>query len=234
MFEPYQFHVTEGLPVYTLAECLGGEAPEMVAEIPDMLQHFRAVLLFCDAEELAFLHNAAALTAQRAPWDGQHGAEFMAFSVNRYAFLFREGEAYHLVLPQELLDIFEEVTAAAGFARQNERGVKLRYYADALVELYGIYDIAQFAAVWNQHQKDKIALDEAVPFLQDVMCFQAQFFVEDERILHDYFMELNNDEIDAFLARGQDIPYYMPTKRVLKTAHDKLYDRYKASPAQVN
>lgn len=230
-------------PVYTLAECLSAtpdndDGFDLEADrISDIKERFRTSLYLCDKEQLDFVRFAAELSENRAVLKKVIHYPLYTFVRNDFVFVFSNGGEYYLVLPKELAEIFHEVTGDEGFAAVNAAKLELKMYADALINLYGAYEIKQFVHVWNQHHKDKINLNEAETFLSDMACFHSDYYFIDDYVVHECLFE---EDFDDLWDEVYDEEYFMPTKSVirefaaqehdfeLKTPDEKAMDEFLA------
>jgi hypothetical protein len=117
--------------------------------------------------------------------------------------------------------IFQEIIADENFQTVNSKNSELRYYAAALLELYGAYENEQYVTVWNQHHRDKITYEEAEAFLSDLAYFNSDYHFDNDYIVHDC---MYTDEFDALLDETYELEYYMPTKSVIRECFTRRYD----------
>jgi hypothetical protein len=233
-----------GAPVYTLAECLkvkpgdprddedGGSAIE--SEIERAKEQFRKTLYVLNDEHLAFLRRAVSLTQSRAEWsEDVTYYPFSAFFGLNSAFLFDDGGALKLVVPIELLEIYEAVIGEADYEKRRARNNEIALYADGLIELYGVYDFDWFAEVWNQHHKDKIDCKDAENMLLEFAQFHANYYFIDDFVVHDCLLE---DEFEELYELVEDMDYYMPTKSVIRKLafSGYTYDNYTPNEKAMN
>ena len=228
----FEHLIINSKPVYYIEDCLtalGTQYPqtetddtdneEEIETKEDIAESFRTCVYLCNEEELAFLNFAVEMTEKKVAWEENvEYYPFSAFAFNNFAYLFSYGEGLYLVLPAELIDIYRQVTSEENFSQVNARNRALSDYATALCNLYGAYEMEQFANVWNQHRKDKITVSEAEKFLADRAGFESEYYILDSFVVHaclfyDDFYELFDDIYD--------MDYYMPTKSVIKAYADK-------------
>jgi hypothetical protein len=168
----------------------------------------------CGEKELAFLKFAVGLSEQKAAWeDNVQYHPFGMFSHNDFVFLFLQDDKHYLVIPNELSEIYSEVINQEDFSAINEYKNEIFKYARALTNLYGMYEIAHFVAVWNQHHKAKITVREAITELSDRAYFHSEYYFYDEFIVHDCLFD--EESVEELLFEVEDVPYYMPTKSVI-------------------
>jgi len=233
----YEFEAIIGEPVYTLAECVAADprdrepvdedAEDMYDPVEEIQERFKQSIYLCDARMLEFLRFAAEQSARRAAWEDNYtGTPFYMLWNNDFLYLFEDGGKYFLVFPDELAESFRQITEDPVFADINKKKIELKSYAAALLELYGAYEIEQFAAVWNHHHKDKINFDEAWSFLSDYAYFDSDFYFIDDYAVHDC---LDKDEFHELWKETNEMDYYMPTKSVIREYAEKLHGDIKIS-----
>ena len=232
-YDLFEDHILQGEPVYTLAECLAAKQKVKEAKYPDdettaqdpseIRELFRKTLSYCDERALALIRHAEELSKQKAgtTLEAINYYPFWLFHNWAFIYLFENDGSFYLVLPEELAAIYHEVIADEDFAPANARNLELISYATALAELYGIFEIDQFIAVWNHHHKEKITPMDAVDFLIFYQEFGADFFLDKGFAIHD---SLNDDEFDDLWEKTYYMKYYMPTKSVIRECNVIRHD----------
>jgi len=215
-------------PAYDLATCVA-LAPKNEDSIDDaddavriIKERFERTLYLCDEAQLAFVRFAAELSEKRGSYElPDRYYPFSAFCGNDFVYLFANDDAYFLVLPDELAQILHEVTARENFAPENAKNSEMNIYANALLNLYGAYEVEQFAEVWNHHHKDKITFNEAQEFLTDMMYFHSDYWIDEDFVVHDCLFD---DDFDELWEETNEKPYYMPTKSVIRALWNRGYE----------
>jgi hypothetical protein len=162
------------------------------------------------------------LSAKRAVWDENVTYyPLRVFMNNDFMYLFLHNNQIHLVLPDELLEIFREVSGDEGFKSANARMLELSAYAAAMINLYGAYDFEYYVNVWNQHRKDKITLGETRVFLSLRAYFNSDFYFIDDYVVHDCLFD---DDFEELLENSEDVDYFMPTKSIIREYAAKGHD----------
>jgi len=233
MKELFELFAILSEPVYTLAEYfaivnnrinnqVSNEYEESIDPIMEFKESFRKMVYFYDENKLAFLRFAAELSDKKGIWEPDvNSAPFELFIDFDFIYLFKKDENYYLVFPDELKELFREITSDKNFAGINTKLLEQKFYATALLELYGIYDIYQFIEVWNHHHKDKITYKEAETFFIDRSCYEPDYYFEKNYIVHN---RLNKTKFNELLEIIQNKKYYMPTKSVLMDCYSKIYE----------
>ena len=231
--EMFDYVRIEAPPVYSLEECIAATKKQhphiedendedYIDSAEDLIKGFRTSVYLANEKELAFLQTAAELTKAKSPWkDDVRHYPFRVFGFNHFVFLFQYEDELHLVLPEELIEEYQKIIAEESFAETNSRNNELFTYAAALSNLYGIYEIEQFVAVWNRHHKDKITEDEAETFLLNRSHLNSDYYLCDGFVVHDC---LSYDDFDELFEATFEMDYYMPTKSIIKTYATKGYD----------
>ncbi len=233
MKEMFEFEAIQAAPVHSLAECVAAaeerrqkDASDDIGNgtnpIEEIKERFCSSLYLCNERERAFLALAAGTTEKKAAWAEEvNYYPYRVFAHNDFVYLFLWDEQYYLVLPDELLVIYNEVTSEASFPATNAQKLEMTDYANALLNLYGAYEIEWFVTVWNHHHKDKITMEEAEEFLSDRAYFNSDFYFYDWFIVHDC---MDEDEFEALWEKTEELDYYMPTKSVIREYRGKGYD----------
>ena len=235
----WEFKTIHSEPVYTLAECIAASPYDTDVDDDDyenddyedisvddltsgIKERFQKAIYLCDEQQLAFLRFAAELSEKKAAWETDVAYyPFRVFCLNDFVYLFENNGDYYLVLPVELKDIFREITNDEGFSNVNGKNLELMFYATALLELYGAYEIQHFVVVWNHHHKDKITYKEAETLLSDLAYFESDYYFEEDYVVHDC---LAIDEFDELFDKTYELKYYMPTKSIIRECVTKRHD----------
>ncbi len=237
MMDLFEFDAIPTAPVYTLAECIAAKAnhkAEFWEEFEDctdpaeeIKKRFRSALPLCNAREQAFIKLMAELAENKAAW-AQDVAyyPFRVFAQNDFAYLYLWNGQYHLVMPAELLAVYNEVISDENFTANNAQKLEMTDYAAAMLNLYGAYEADWFATVWNHHHKDKITKTEAEGFLSDRAYFHSDYYFYDWFVVHDCLTE---DEFEDLWETAEKLDYYMPTKQVIREYAHKGHDNSKIS-----
>ena len=216
-------------PIYVLEECVAAlpdsvddDCEDVTEPVCEIKERFRKCLYLCNEEKLEFVRFAAELSAKKAVWNEKISYHpFNVFHSNGFVYLFSNDDKYYLALPDELAEIYREVTAEENFAVVNANNLELSTYANALLNLYGAYEIEQFVNVWNHHHKNKITYTEAETFLSDMAYFHSDYYFDEDFVVHDCMFI---DDFDSLLDEVYDKEYYMPTKSVIREYANKGYE----------
>ena len=223
----------QSAPVYALAECAAfqtnifdeddlADAPVLCAGIKE---RFRTALLVCDEPQLDFLRCAINISADKMPLDDMPQGGFYSFYRNGFAYLFAVEDKDYLVVPDELAEIYNQTLSSPDFAEKSKRNQELCQYANALLNLYGAYEISWLVTVWNQHKREKTTVDEAQQVLSDLTCFHSDFYFNEDWVVHDCLFD---DDFEYLCEEVEDIDYYMPTKSVIMAYADS--EHYEKAP----
>jgi hypothetical protein len=230
--EVFESSIIYSKPVYLLSGCVAaanrnkeepaGDTEDCTDSAAAIAEHFRECIYLCDKGELEFWDFAIELTQKRVAWEEHiHYQPFGVLCRCDFVYLFFWEDTYYLVIPEELAAIYREVTENENFPVENARNRELSVYAAALIQMYGAYEIGQFINVWNYHRKDKIAAKEAVDFLAQRAYFHSDYYFIEDFMVHDC---LDTDEFDELWSETEDIPYYMPTKSVIRELANRGHD----------
>lgn len=222
----FDYLIINSPPVYSIDGCIAAaffdDDDGDFKTKESIIERFRACVYLCGEEELAFLQLAADLNEKKEAWkENVETHPFRVFAFSYFVYLFSDDDNLYLVLPDELAEIYRRIISEENFAQVNLRNRELCDYAAALCNLYGAYETEQFAAVWNRHQKDKITIEEANTFLYDRSCFNSDYYIYDDFVVHDCLFA---DDFEELYEEVADIEYYMPSKSVIKAYSTKGYD----------
>ena len=225
--EMFDYQVIHEAPVYTLAECLAAEyrsaehgEEEEEESRKHLIEQFRICMNLFDEKDLDFLLMAEEMLKNRGAWQQNVAYQpFLTFWRLNLAYLFESGGEHHLVVPEELIAIYREVSAGERFAETLAENRERMAYADALTEIYGQYTIAQFVTVWNHHHREKITEKEGDSFLEDYEGFRAQYYLDEDYVVHD---ALDEEDFEDLWEATKDLPYYMPTKSEIRAYAAKV------------
>ena len=213
-------------PAYSYDECMQlfkgqSKGEEAFNEFDDAKKLFRELVYLCGEDELAFLQMVVELSEKKEPWqDDVKYYPFRAFAFNNFAFLFNYEDCFHLVMPSEFIEIYRLVIGGENFNESSNLNQEYHTYAEALCNLYGAYEIKQFANVWNKHHKDKITTQEAEEFLSTKQCLNCDYYLGEGFVIHDCLFD---DDFDELLESTHGQEYYMPSKSVIKEYAKKGY-----------
>ena len=221
-------YAVESAPIFKLSECIKlksedyktddepnkpDEAEEAEAEAEQIMAEFRHHLYFFDEEQIEFVNFLAGqmrsgglvITDDDITMAGLYPFEYFTAFLNE--------EKLYLVLPDELREIYEQTTAEASFEPMRKHNREMNKYAMALANLYGACETGQFAAVWNQHHKDKIGQGDVERFMEQSCVYAYEYFLEGDYVFSQFLQ--NDDEIDDLLDSVSHMAYYMPPKSVI-------------------
>ena len=222
--ESIEERAIKSAPVYKLSECLalgGWEYSEITSEeIEEITDYFKRYICFFKDEQLKLIDdlieaqkNNNAFVIEGDEFDFQH------LYHEDFVFVFSSENKLYLIIPDELKNIYEETIKEENFHAELAYNREMAKYAIALVNLYGICEIEQFVAVWNQHHKEKTDRKETERFLDESCEFIEDYYLDDGLLISDCF--INDDDIDDLFDEVKNLPYYMPTKRVISLYGDE-------------
>ncbi|MHB1276245.1 MAG: hypothetical protein ACYC0D_10180 [Candidatus Humimicrobiaceae bacterium] len=137
-------------------------------------------------------------------------------------FSFYYQERRYLVVPVEIKDIYGNINKAV-FTKHRERYQLVCKYIKALCNFYGVFEPVQFINIFNTFNQDRITLAEFNKIYQKFTLRRQDFFNHGKYILEEYFMHVSYDEMDSFVEKIKDRPYYIPGKEELLKRADDLY-----------
>ena len=137
-------------------------------------------------------------------------------------FSFYHQERRCLVVPEEIKDIFRNIDKAV-FTKHRERYQLFCKYIKALCNFYGAFEPEQFINIFNTFNRDSTDLAEFNKIYQKLTLKRQDFFNYGKYILEEYYDHVSHDEMDSFLEKIKDKPYYMPGKEELLKKADDFY-----------
>ena len=216
----YDLYAIEAQPVYTLAECIElckkrldeDEIADRAALAENIAQRFRSALFIMNDAQLDFLREFVPISLRREPFTQTLHGGFLMLYFRYFAYPFLWNEQKYIALPDELVEVYHRTLAEPDFAGRLAHNQEVFAYANALLGLYGFYEVYWLAQVWNQHHRDKITQAEARQVLSDMESFHCEFWLDDDLVIHE---SLDEDEFDALYRQVEDMDYFMPTKSVI-------------------
>ena len=137
-------------------------------------------------------------------------------------FSFYHEERRYLVVPDEIKDIFRNINKAV-FTKHRERYQLFCKYIKALCNFYGAFEPEQFINIFNTFNRDSTDLAEFNKIYQKLILKRQDFFNHGKYILGEYFGNVSYDEMDSFVEKIKDKPYYIPGKEELLKRSDDYH-----------
>lgn len=131
------------------------------------------------------------------------------------------GEEAVIYMPTELKELY--VGKREQMKETWQHHDQLWFYAKALLNLYGTYEGDWYIQVWNQHNKNKITVNEGVEYLCQLWNLQQEGWFSEGFMTSSYFK--TPDMLDSFLDASEDVSYYMPNKRDLLYYFDHQFEK---------
>lgn len=190
---------------YTKARIAEDMANQMKEAVPAMLQHLTK-------EEAATLSDLL-----EEPIEGTSDELFLPFTFAKdlidkgFAYLFLEGAAYTLLVPDEAAEWIASVEEDGTVQQQREQNQAIFEHVTALTNLYGTFDERVLWDSWNKHHPgssiDKESFQEVVLHMEGKLnAYQAQDGI--------FFSPKHWDSEQALslYQSWKDYPYYFPTR----------------------
>ena len=217
-------------PTRTLFDCLDlsnsfgiyeGEPQELCRTIK---KNFAKAIELYNEKQFGFIREVIPLMADKNGIIEELPDYFYTFYINKFVYLFYWEDKFYIVMPDELIAIYQEKINEKGFMEINSHNQEMAIYARALLNLHGIYEIEQFVWVWNQHHKNKINYAEAERFLSDLSEFHSDYYIDENWVIHECIF--SDDDFDELFETVKDSHYFMPPKSVITVygADDFEYD----------
>ncbi len=191
-----------------------------------LIQDFHEFLAYIPVRNLEFLKGFTSDNTFTLTRDVFLFPDFTHLHHYGFLFLFKGDAGYTAVLPAELGTFL-------GLLNNSELYVKadlherLDAYATSLVNLYGIFDIDQFAILWNRYEKETLTPAMVEDELKALDRAHIFWWYIDEYVVSTYFTA--PEEVEEYLKEVKDVTYYTPDKEELRNYYITPYD--KSSPA---
>lgn len=136
---------------------------------------------------------------------------------------YHQGKRY-LVVSEEIKDIYSNINKPA-FTKHREKYQLVYGYIKALCNFYGAFEPGQFVNIFNSLNQDQLTY-AGFKRIYDKLALRPQdFFNHGEYILEEYFGYVSYNEMDSFVEKIKDKPYYIPKKEeLLKKAEDLYFE----------
>jgi|GEM_PF-617401 len=136
---------------------------------------------------------------------------------------YHQGKRY-LVVSEEIKDIYSSINKPV-FTKHREKYQLVYRYIKALCNFYGAFEPGQFVNIFNSLNQDRLTYAGFKRIYDKLASRTQNFFNYGEYILGEYFGHVSYDEMDSFLEKIRDKPYYVPKKEeLLKKAEDLYFE----------
>lgn len=126
-----------------------------------------------------------------------------------WGYWFFSNEEIHFVIPEELKKIVREAIVEGNFFLQQQKYPALSEYIEALVNLYGAFEINHLLAVWNQHHPEELlTLLQLTEFITGIN--EHQFVFENEGNLIYAAGAIDAEIAESMVLNLALVPYYVP------------------------
>ena len=235
LMEEIRERAVSAKPVYSLSECIkidkdfleteSAEAEELSQEDTDELieeikESFSDCVRYGNDKKLNIIRKYVEerdAPIEKADSGGDDDGEvscFHEFYEDNIIYPFTWEDKLYLILPDELVQIYQEIVNAPDFAAVSAYNAELLKYATALTNLYGVCEISQFINVWNTHHKEKLSdYSKTAEILEKLGMQNYSYFAIDGYLLADgIWLDSHRDQL---LERVEGLEYYMPLKSVI-------------------
>ncbi|HOP99830.1 MAG TPA: SEC-C metal-binding domain-containing protein [Acetivibrio clariflavus] len=175
--------------------------------IPKMLDNFPSDVEYLNETEWLFLNKV-----KQNPNEEMNDIEKKQYATLKwlgYVYLFNHNGHIYPVIPKDLLNLLPQ-SYSEEFERRVEHKQKLFTYTLALVNLYGVYRIEQLVDVWNMYNKEKVTVEEAQKYVNEIDKRQGYFWYNKGYIVSNLIE--NEIQYLALLKNSYRCPYFLPTK----------------------
>jgi len=139
-------------------------------------------------------------------------------------FSFYHQEKRYLVVSEEIKDIYSNINKPV-FTKHREKYQLVYRYIKALCNFYGAFEPGQFVNIFNSLNQDRLTYAGFKRIYDKLASRTQNFFNHGEYILEEYFGHVSYNEMDSFVEKIKDKPYYIPTKEeLLKKAEDLYFE----------
>jgi len=139
-------------------------------------------------------------------------------------FSFYYQEKRYLLVSEEIKAVYSNIDKTV-FTKNRKKYLVVYEYIKALCNFYGAFEPGQFVNIFNSQNQDKLTCPEFKSIYDKLNSRSQSFFNHGEYILEEYFDHVSYDEMESFLEKIKDKPYYIPEKEeLLKKAEDLYFE----------
>jgi len=148
----------------------------------------------------------------------------------RYAYLMERGivfsfyykERRYLLISEEIKSIYRKIDKPV-FNTHLEKNLLIYKYIKALCNFYGAFNPEQFINIYNSINQDHLNIAGFKAISDRIVSRPQSFFDYGQYILGKYFSNVSYDEVDSFIEKIEDKPYYIPNREELLNKADDFY-----------
>jgi len=152
-----------------------------------------------------------------------------------YAYLMEHGmvfsfyyqERRYLLISEEIKSIYRKINKPV-FSAHREKYLLIYKYIKALCNFYGAFDPEQFIDIYNSLNQIHLNIAGFKAISDRLISRPQSFFNYGQYILGKYFSNVSYDEVDSFIEKIENKPYYVPNREELLKKSDDFY--FKITP----
>jgi len=137
-----------------------------------------------------------------------------------FSFYYRERR--YLLISEEIKSIYRKINTPL-FNAHLEKYLLIYKYIKALCNFYGAFDQEQFIDIYNSINQDHLNIAGFKAISDKLVSRPQSFFNHGQHIVEEYFLHASYDEVDSFIEKIEDKPYYIPGKEELLKKADDFY-----------
>jgi hypothetical protein len=137
-------------------------------------------------------------------------------------FSFYYKERRYLLISEEIKSIYRKIDKPV-FNAHREKYLLVHKYIKALCNFYGVFEPEQFVDIYNSLNQGRLNIAGFKNIYDRLVSRPQSFFDYGQYILGKYFLNISYDEMDSFIEKIEDKPYYLPDKEELLKRADDFY-----------
>ncbi|MGL4372690.1 MAG: YecA family protein, partial [Turicibacter sp.] len=138
-----------------------------------------------------------------------------------YVYPVVEKKEVAIVLPQVVRDAYAQINKNE-FDSMKKRYDLIYTYMRALINMYGICEMEQLVAVFNEYEAQPLTFDEAMEVLFCKVNFHPYVQAYGPLLVCDSLLVFDDEDVLKLHEKQLDKPYYMPTKEEVLTFGEGL------------
>ena len=132
-----------------------------------------------------------------------------------FVYLFGFNDKIYPVIPKEIrILIYKAINE--GYEGKIELNCRKHLLAKALTNLYGIFEIEQFAKVWNEYNVEQTTIEQASEFFVGKQFNHSYYWIDEDWIVSSYFDDEEDEEYLELKDESSWRPYYMPSNEEIE------------------
>jgi len=141
--------------------------------------------------------------------------------------IFKSGSTYHCVIPKEIKAFYKTFAKERNLSEARGKMRNVRDHIKSAVNLYGVIEIADFAALYNNYNNTSIDSEMAESLIAGMGLSAENYGLMDSYLVHGSFFD--SEEVESMVKHISDLqknkPRYIPTHdEYLRYTDDDYYE----------